>query len=416
MRSVVKSTCDYMRRVRRLDRSIGLYFAAVALSSIALGIFSVAFNLYILSVGIGEGKLGAIVGAGPFATALVAIPVAFAAEIIGYKSSFLIILAITGATQLARVATASVPVILVAAFIGGLGSAGEFVVKLPFLADYSDASNRTLVFSLNTLLTSVATAVGTVLAGYMPNMERLALVDLSLAYRYTLYFASALTLLGLVPLWFIKARKPKERKRISLAPYLWGIDRCTVKLACLSLFRGLNMGFVNPFLNIYFINHLGTTREFFSNVSALAIIPIMIGVALGPQLAKRIGTVRAITVLRWGIPVPALVMALTTNPITAAVAEWVHRGTSMMETPLSFSYSMEVATERTRAATAAWLHVTFVLGTAAAAPITGLCLAQANYRLPFYLSAVSMAAAGLLNEVFFGVRAARQQMKERTAA
>lgn len=409
MTGALQAVLEYTQRIRQLNRNARLFLTTTILTSMALGIFNVVFNLYILSVGIGEGQLGAITGAGPLATALVAIPVSLVAEAIGYKGSWLIILVITGATQLARVSTANVSLIILAAFIGGLGSAGDFVVRMPFLAENSEASTRAFVFSMNTLLTSVATAVGTVLAGYLPSMKSLASLEMSLAYRYTLFIASGLTFLALIPAWMIKSRPSKERRKVSLAPYFWGIDSCTVRLSCLSLFRGLNTGFITPFLNIYFVSHLGASRQFYSTIMALAIIPIMIGVALGPMIARHLGNVRTITILRYLVTVPTLIMAFTLNPMAAAGAEWALRAVTMMEQPLWFAFAMGAATERTRAATSAWLHVTFVLGQAAAAPIAGIFLANSNYPALFYLSALAMGVAGILNDVFFGAWEARQK-------
>lgn len=409
MSRVTTSILDYTRRIRQLNRNVQLFLATTALNSMALGIFSVAFNLYVLSIGIREGELGAITGAGPLATALVAIPVSLVAEAIGYKRSWLIILAITGATQLARVSTTNVSLIFLAAFIGGLGSAGDFVVRMPFLAENSEAETRALVFSMNTLLTNVATAAGTMLAGYLPSTRCLASLGISLAYRYTLFVASGLTFLALIPAWMIKSRPFRERRKVSLAPYFWGVDSCTVRLAFLSLFRGLNMGFITPFLNIYFIKYLGASREFFSTIMALAILPIMIGVAVGPMIARYLGNVRTITTLRYLMSVPTLIMAFTLSPTTAALAEWALRAISMMEQPLWFAFAMGAAGEKTRAATSAWLHVTFVLGQAVAAPIAGVFLANSNYRMLFCLSALAIGLAGALNDVFFGAWEARQK-------
>jgi len=80
-----------------------------------------------------------------------------------------------------------------------------------------------------------------------------------------------------------------------------------------------------------------------------------------------------------------------------------------MVMPLTFSFAMDSATRKAKTATAAWMHVTFVLGQAIAGPVTGLLLARSRYAVPFYLSAAAMAVAGVLNYLFFRPLHCRRQ-------
>jgi predicted MFS family arabinose efflux permease len=275
------------------------------------------------------------------------------------------------------------------------------VVRIPFLAANSSDQDRNLVFSLNALLQSVSMSLGAIAAGHAPNLLLSRVPDISSAYRYTLIGASVLSLLSLGPMWRVREQPVLSRRRISLYPYLWGIDRTTVKHAVISLFRGLNMGLVSPFLNVYFVMGLGSSREFYSTVSALAVIPSIVANTLSPLVASALGTARAITVLRSLIGVPTIAITLTTVPAVAALFLWLERTVSGMVMPLTFSFSMDTAKERAKTASAAWMHVMFVTGSAVAAPITGWLLAGGRYTLPFYLSAAAMLVAGLLNYAFF---------------
>jgi predicted MFS family arabinose efflux permease len=244
-------------------------------------------------------------------------------------------------------------------------------------------------------------SAGAVLAGHVPNLLGQVAPDLTVAYRYTLASASGLSLLALLPIWRVREKPPSRRSAISLQPYLWGIDRTTVKHAVISLFRGLNMGLVRPFLNVYFVLYLGTSREVYSTVSALAVVPSTVANLLSPLVASALGTARAITLLRCLIAVPTIAITLTAIPAIAALFHWTERAISGMAMPLTFAFSMDSARRRAKTATAAWMHVTFVLGQAIAAPVTGVLLAQARYSLPFCLSAAAMAVAGVLHYVFF---------------
>ena len=410
---MITRTCQravrYLTRVLRLQRNVQLALLASILTGMAFAVFNVVFNLYILSMGIGEQVLGQIVGANPLAMAFAAIPSGFIAEKIGFRKSMLIIYAVTGLTRLAQLATPSPSWIMLAAFVGGLGSAGTFVVRLPFLAANSSDADRNLVFSANSLLQSVSMSIGAVFAGHVPNLLGGIAPDLTAAYRLTLVAASAVSLLALIPMWRVKEEPPRDERVISLQPYLWGIDRTTVKQAVITLFRGLNMGLVRPFLNVYFVLYLGTSREFYSTVSALTVVPSTIANVLSPTIATALGTARAITILRCLIAIPTIAMTWTAVPLISALFHWAERAISGMVMPLTFSFAMDSATRKAKTATAAWMHVTFVLGQAIAGPVTGLLLARSRYAVPFYLSAAAMAVAGVLNYLFFRPLHCRRQ-------
>jgi len=397
----------YVNEIRSLNRNCRLGFVATVLSGTSQGIFAVVFNLYVLSLGIEADVLGGILSAGPLAQALGSIPAGFLAEMTGFRKAFLVIYGVAGLAKLVQASSASVPVIAAAAFIGGLVFSGDFVVRLPFVAANTNEPQRMRAYSVGSLLFGLSMSIGALFAGYAPNLMQLFVPDLTTAYRYTLYFAAILTLLAMLPyLRTLDPARPTER-RISLYPYLWGIDRFTLQQAAVSLFVGLSLGVIAPFRNLYFICHLGTTREFFGTVAALTILPTIVGTVLGPMIARRVGNVRAVTLLRSLIAGAVVTMAWTTYPWLGALAYWTSRALFTVTQPLSFAFAMDKAGRKAKPAVSAWLNVTFWLGNAVAAPITGSFIAQSNYTLPFYLSAVAILAAGVSNQLFFGPLTAR---------
>ncbi len=385
-----------------ISRNCKLMFLGSSLNGVAQGIFLVVFNLYILSLGISPDVLGGILSAGPFAQALGSIPMGFLMEKIGFKKVFIMIYGFAGLTRIAQVATGSVPLIAISAFICGLALAGDFVVRLPFIAANSEPERRPQMYSLSSIFYSVSTALGSLFAGFAPNLVHALLkTDLAITYRYTLYFGGLLTLLAVVPFLLLADQPPLHTRKISLAPYLWGIDRFTTQQAIVSLFVGVSLGLTMPFMNIYFVYHLGASREFFGTMSALVIIPSLIATAAGPLLAVSVGAVRLVTYLRGIIPLFLANLAITTNPWLGTIAYWGQSALSNTAQPLSFAFAMNAATPRAKSAASAWLNVTFWLGNAMAAPIAGAFIAKSQYRLPLFISAAAILLAAISNEVFF---------------
>jgi MFS family permease len=391
---------NYIRHIGRFNINIRLLLLSSVLSGIAQGMFSVDFNLYVLSLGIEPDGLGRILSAGPFAHALAAIPIGFLGEFFGYRVAFTIIYGLAGISQLVQVATGNAYLMATAAFVGGLALSGNFVVRIPFLAANVSPGERTHVFSINSLLNSITVALGALLAGFLPNLLSRLTVDLTLQYRYTLYIAGLFTVISVIPILFIEPQIRRREHKISLKPYLWGIDAFTIKSATVELFIGLTLGLIIPFMNLYFIFHLGANREFYSSVEALSIIFTTLAAAIGPMLALKWGNGRAIVLGRYLVPVSTLLMAVAAMPAMGTAGYWSYRAIFTMSQSLWFAYAMGTASPKAKVAVSAWLEIMFWLGRGLAAIVTGSLLADANYTLPFYLSTVAALLTAFLTHAF----------------
>lgn len=390
----------YSRQVRSFNRNIWLLLSTSVLSGIAYGIFSVDFNLYILSLGISPAGLGWVLSAGPFAQMLAAIPIGFLAELVGYQRTFFAIFAISGVAQLAQVSVPDLKFISAAAFLGGLAIAGNFVVRLPYLNANVGSSERTHVFSVDSLLNGATFALGALIAGHLPNLMGFLTEDVTLRYRYTLLIAGGITILAAFPTLWIRDNAPPEKKKISLYPYLWGMDRFTAIGSVIEFFIGLSLGLVVPFMNLYFIYHLSSSREFFSTVEALAWAPVTAALMLAPLLANRLGPARFITLTRFMVPVSVLILAFTRQPAVASASYWSYRALFSVSQSVWFALAMASSARKARGALSAWLEITFQMGMALAALVTGMLIARSNYSLPFVFSSIAAAITGVLTYFF----------------
>lgn len=399
---IKRAIVGYAREIKSFNRNIRLSLLATVLGGVAQGIFNVVFNLYILSMGITENVLGGILSAGPFAHAIASIPIGFLSELVGYKEIFVGIYAVAGIAQLVQVTTIDVRLISLAAFVGGFVLTGNFVVRMPFLSANANDGGRAHVFSVDSLLFGFSAAFGALIAGYVPEVLTFLSPDLTLRYRYTLYLAAALTFLGVIPSLMLRKSAPRARRKISLHPYLWGMDGFTVKTAIIELFIGLFIGLVGPFMNLYFVYRLGTTREFYGTIEALALAPVMIATALVPAFVKRLGALRASITVRALAPLATFVMALTTAPWLGTASYWIYIAALRMSQSMWFVFVMGTASEKSKVAVSAWLEITFWLGMGVASWLTGGFLADANYTLPFLLSSAASVVTGVLTYALVG--------------
>jgi len=399
-KSIKKPIYNYLNQIKKFNKNIRLLLFSSMFSFLAMGIFNVNFNLYILSLGIEPDGLGNILSAAPFATMFASIPIGFLAEKLGFRKVFIFIYSVSGLALLLQVATPNIVIITGAALLSGIASSGNFVVKLPFLSANIADSERTTVFSVNSVVDGITFAIGAILGGYLPNLFQSFGLDLSIAYRYTLFFSGALNLIAVIPVFLIADSSHLTNRKISLAPYLWGFDRFMVKSAVIEFFLGLMHGLIVPFINIFFLFYLNTSREYYSWVEAFIFVPVVVATLIGPILAQRIGNVRVTLASRFLVPICLVVFTLGANPWIGTGSYWGYRGLFSMGQSLWFAFAMTTASRKSKAALSSWLQISFQIGIVLSAQITGNLLANENYARPFYISAGAALLAGILTWVF----------------
>jgi hypothetical protein len=120
----------------------------------------------------------------------------------------------------------------------------------------SDASNRTLLFSLTYGLQTVAGAVGSVFAGQLPAFfGNLLGVDSTsaAAYQAVLIVTILFGTTSLIPLWMMREPQTVRTKRESgvQSTGRFGLSRLTAKLATPNLLIGMGAA-INPAMNVFF--------------------------------------------------------------------------------------------------------------------------------------------------------------------
>ncbi len=384
-----------------IDRNIKLYLLTVLLISIGFGMIEADFNLYILSMNMSPDFLGVILSLTPFAQVLAAIPIGFLAEKIGSKRSLILVNLVVGFSYLLRVFSSNQTLILLGSFILGTVRTGYFIIQMPFISQYA-GKQKDKEYSFASITIYSSTAVGNLIGGFLPVILASLFITETLTYRMILIGASLLIILGTTPLFFLKKDKPADTRKISLSPYLKGIDKNTVKFAGIEFFLGTGFGFLLFYMNIIFVYYYNSNLQAYGTMSAVLIIPIVILLLAGPSLAKKYNGLRIILITRILSSIFAVFTIITTNPLIGASAYIIFRSLIGVGTSLWLSFASSVATKRSRTATSAWLEITFQIGFIVAALVGGHLIARGSYPVLGFISAVSMVIAYILTNLFFG--------------
>ena len=386
---------------RGLDINIILYLLMLVMINIGFGLIEADFNLYILSMGMSPEMLGVILSLTPFVQAFAAIPLGFLAEKVGTRAAFMVVTLMVGTAYFLRVFSPYRGLILLGSFMVGLVQAGYFVTQMPFITQYAKG-NRNQVYAFASIAMHSSRAVGNLLGGFLPAAVGRLFVGETAAFRAILIGASLLILAATLPISLMKRDKPHDTSKISLSPYLKGIDKNTVRFASVEFFLGTGFGFLLFFMNVIFVFYYQSSLEAFGTMSAVLIIPLIVFVLIGPALAKRFNNLRVIVIGRVLVAIFAVLTIITRNPWVGGTAYIAYRAFIGLTTALWLSFASSVSTDRSRVATAAWLEVTFQIGFAVAAFGGGLFIARDGYPWLGIVAAASFAVAAGLSLIFFG--------------
>jgi MFS family permease len=386
---------------KRLDKNIYLYLLMMLLTNIGFGTVGADFNLYILSMGMSPDFLGVILSLTPFAQVLAAIPIGFLAEKIGNKRSLILVNLVVGFSYLLRVISPNQTLILLGSFLMGTVQAGFFIIQMPFISHYA-GEQKDREFTAASIVFYSAMAIGNLIGGYLPSYLNPLFANETLAYRAILVSATMLIIFGTTPLFFLKKDKPDDTGKISLSPYLKGIDGNTVKFAGIEFFIGTGLGFLIFFMNVMFIFYYHSTLQAYGIMSAIMIIPMVLFLFIGPTLAKKHHRLKIVIISRFLSVAFAFLTIATTNPMIGAPAYLMFRSLMGLGQSLWVSFASSVATRRSRTATSTWLEITFQLGFAVAALAGGRLIALEAYPMLGIISAFSMLTAFVLTVLIFG--------------
>jgi len=387
--------------LRGLNRNIRTYLLTALLINFGFGVFQTDFNLYILSMGLTPDFLGVVLSLTPFAQALAAIPIGFMAEKIGYKRSLILVNLVVGLAYFLRVISGNPVLIMAASFMAGVMACGYFIIQLPFISHYA-GENRNAAYIINSIVFYTAMSIGAMTGGFLPEILGRLMSNETMVFRAILTGFSVLIILGTIPLFFLDNDEPDKERKISLSPYITGIDATTIKFAVIEIFIGLGLAFLMFFMNLIFINHYQSTLESYSVMSALLIIPMVGMLLIGPWLAEQFKNMPVILASRFLSFLFAFIVGITMNPILGGISFMLFRSTISLAQTMWFGFAATVTTRRSRMATSAWLEITFQIGLGIAALAGGKLVSANAYPILGYISSGSMLVAFLLTLIFFG--------------
>ncbi len=372
----------YWARVSAFHPNARLYLASAILTGAALGIYRLLFNFYVLSLGFDENLLGQLITITSLSALVTALPMGYLADMLGRKNSFLLGGVVVAGSVAAMLLWPSVLMFYAMNVLMGMAQGLQMVTMAPFLLENSGEEERTYLFSLSSGLQMAAAFVGNSIGGYLPGWiaaQQGVSETSSVAYAGALGIISAIALLGLIPLFWLRTPVLKKSERAFFAPLAYARQHpaTLTKLLAPMLVTSIGAGLFMPFMNVFFRVAHGQPDPVIGNVLAWGALAMGIGLVIAPPLADRYGKAELVVITQ-GISIPFLIM-LGYAPWfwMSAFSHYARLALMNMSGPVYMTFVMEHVESDSRATVASLVSMVNSFGWAFSPSISGWL--QVNY-------------------------------------
>jgi len=373
----------------------------------AFAIFNLVFNLYMSALGFSNDVIGLFNALPALALLGVGLPFAAMADRIGYRPFLL------GSGSLAIVASAVLTV--AGAPLVAVLAAGSFALALtivgvlggPLLAQVSGEPERVALFAVNQSLAWIATLVGDLLGGLVPEAAARSLHTSSASVpsiRASFAAMTALTVLALPFLVRLAGRSGQRPAAVLPVRELFHVDVSRFARILLPwLLLGIGAGMYLNFVQLYLAQRFGLSPGPIGTILAGGAALTAVVSLLAPLVSRRLGMSRTVGLLQAaGFPLVLALAFVMTLPI-AVVVMYVRQLALNLQAPLSQVFGMEYVDPQQRARLATAQIVVSGIGVGGIGPlVSGFLQVRGGYQLAFSVSACFYLLAGLSFLVLFG--------------
>ena len=444
----------YARSFTGFERDARIFLATTLVYGVALSLWWVDFNLYLVALGFDPAFIGVAATASSAAGVVFAFPASILSDRIGRR--LVLALGTGGATLgiLGLLLTTEPAAILLLAAVVGAANQAFFVVQSPLLMERSRPEHRNELFSLQFAISNVTNVGAALLGGAIaailggaagsggdPSVYRVLLAVMAVAAAL-----ATLTVLALrddrprrrrdwrtleqrpVDGWAGEpiAARPDVRPSAARRSARLGIPRPSDprtfwRLLVPGFLISLGAGQVIPFLNVFIERKFGLDLAALNVIFAITSLGTAIAIMVQPALARRFGKVGSVTLVQ-GASIPFLVV-LGFSPILWTVIGAMAVRNSLMNAgnPIANAFAMERLRPGERATYAATGSLLWSLGWVIAGPWYSILQSRLGFEAGYTVNFVTIIVLYSLGtwlywHWFHGVDARQPAAGERSAA
>jgi len=408
---------DYGGHLAAFRPNARLYLIYGIIAGIAMGIFRLLFNFYILSLGYDEKLLGNLVTVSSMTALIFALPMGYLADILGRKLSLLISAVIICLTVGMMVIWPVTAMLYAMNILSGIAQSLAGVTMSPFLMENSGEHERTYLFSMTSGLQMVSASVGNWIGGYLPtwvagrlNVEPVS----SQAYGGSLLVVAIALAIGIIPLLLIRLPRIEYAEKTVFAPISFATKnpKKLTKLILPILITSIGAGLIMPFMNVFFRVQYNQPDQVIGVLFAWGSLAMGLGLLAAPPLADRYGKIK-IVVITQGLSIPFLIL-LGFAPLfwISAFAYYIRVALMNMSSPIYQTFVMEQVDPSSRAMVASLVSMSWNFGWAISPTISGILQVRYGFGPPFLGTIILYIISVFLYWFFWLRKSERSEQKE----
>jgi MFS family permease len=384
---------------------------AVFLDGIAVSGTMLFFNFFVLARGYGSDFLG-LVNSIPAAVALLlGLPLGRLADRVGYRTGIVAGFAVSYSAYAVALVAPSPGLLIAAMALQGAGSTLYYLSVNPFLMKHSGKEERSMLFSVNVGLQSLAGAVGSLLAGQLPgwlgHLSHLSPGSMG-SYQTVLLFGLATGAIGLIPLFLTRNPPMAEGpgvERIIPQDTAWTSQEkwSTVRMGIPNLLIGFGAALIIPYMNVFFRARFSTPDSLLGVLFSLSAVLTGLATVFAPWVMDRLGSkIRAVTFTQAGSLIFLVILGFSPAFSLTAAAFLVRAALMNMSVPLYSAFCMERAPEGKRGVVNSVIQIAWQAGWAIGPFISGFVQARWGFPPLFVATAIFYGLAVTAIGRFFG--------------
>ncbi len=399
-----------MNALRALDTDGRLLFATRFVRLFAYGALSVVLVLYLVGLGLSEADTGLLLTTTLLGDTLVSLYLTTQADRLGRRRMLVVGAALMVGAGLLFAFTRELWLLVIVGTIGVISPSGQEVgpflpIEQAALSQVVPDRARTDVFAWYTLAGAIATALGSLAAGFVTNNLQRSWTAVD-SYRAVVIgyacLGAALFIMFRRASIAIEARA-SDRSTESRSPLarFSGLHRShsvVLRLSALFALDSFGGGFVvQSFAAYWFYLRFGVDPKTLGTLFFAANIVAGLSALVASRLANRIGLVNTMVVTH--LPSNVLLMLIPVMPTLplATLVLLLRFSISQMDVPTRQSYTMAVVAPEERAAASGVTGVARTTGAALSPLFAGLLFSHASLiNVPFYIAGVLKITYDLL--------------------
>ena len=396
----------YFENLRAFKQNARFYLLSVLVTGASLGVFRLLFNFYILSLGYDEGLLGNLITISNTTALIMALPMGYLVDLWGRKNSLMIRTLVLGGAVILMALFPSQLIFITMNIALGISMSIGSVVTGPFMMENSEEKERSYLFSFSSGIRMAAVSAGNWVGGYLPSWVggfREVDPESSSAYAGALLIIALVSLIGIVPIIFIRRNKLENVRDGIFAPITFAKDnpRLLGKVFTPLLIVSIGAGLFVPFMNVFFRLEHNQPDTVVGSLMAWGSLAMGVGLLLAPPLADRWGKLRLVVITQ-GLSIPFMIM-LGFAPVfwISAFAFYVRMALMNMSNPIYQNFVLERVKASDRATVASLYSMVWSFGRSFSPSISGSLQVEYGFDPPFMIAIGLYAIAIFLYWVFW---------------